>query len=68
MIRLAIKTTKINNAYDQFCTALEKATALTFAGKEYEDDDDMTTEKYLLKNVVQSFANKLYVEKTFLHK
>lgn len=68
LIRLAIKTTKINNAYDQFCTALEKATALTFAGQEYQDDDDMTTEKYLLKNVVQSFANKLYVERTFLHK
>ena len=68
LIHLAIKTTKINNAYDEFCIALEKATALTFAGKQYIDDDNMTEEKYLLKNVVQSFANKLYVEKTFLHK
>ncbi len=68
LIHLAIKTTKINNAYDEFCIALEKATALTFAGKQYTDDDNMTEEKYLLKNVVQSFANKLYVEKTFLHK
>lgn len=68
LIHLAIKTTKINNAYDQFCTALEKATALTFAGEQYNDDDNMTKEKYLLKNVVQSFANKLYVEKTFIHK
>lgn len=68
LIHLAIRTTKINNAYDQFCIALEKATALTFAGEQYKDDDNMTEEKYLLKNVVQSFANKLYVEKTFLHK
>ena len=28
----------------------------------------MTEEQYLLKNVVQSFANKLYVELTFLNK
>lgn len=68
LIRLAIKTTKINKAYDEFCTALEKATALTFAGKEYKDAEDITTEEYLLKNVCQSFANKLYVERTFLHK
>ena len=68
LILLAIKTTKINHAYDQFCTAMEKAIALTFAGEQYTDDDNMTSEKYLLKNVVQSFANKLYVEKTFLHK
>lgn len=68
LIFLAIKTTKINDAYDQFCTAMEKAIALTFAGEQYNDDDNMTSEKYLLKNVVQSFANKLYVEKTFLHK
>ena len=68
LIRLAIKTAKINKAYDEFCTALEKATALTFAGKEYKDADDITTEEYLLKNVCQSFANKLYVERTFLYK
>lgn len=68
LILLAIKTTKINHAYDQFCTAMEKAIALTFAGEQYNDDNNMTSEKYLLKNVVQSFANKLYVEKTFLHK
>jgi len=28
----------------------------------------MTEEQYLLKNVVQSFANKLYVEIEFLNK
>ena len=68
LILLAIKTTRINHAYNQFCTAMEKAIALTFAGEQYTDEDNMTSEKYLLKNVVQSFANKLYVEKTFLHK
>ena len=46
----------------------EKAIMLTFEGKEYIDDAHMTEEKYLLKNVVLSFANKLYVEKNFLYK
>ena len=30
--------------------------------------ENWTEERYLLKYVIQSFANKLYVEKTFLRK
>ncbi len=68
LIKLAVRTAKFNSAYDQFCDALEKAIAYTFDGIEYGDPEDMTFEQYLLKSVAQSFANKFYVEKTFLHK
>ena len=68
LIKLAVKTAKFNSAYDQFCDALEKAISHTFDGVEYEDPKDTTFEQSLLKSVAQSFANKLYVEKTFLHK
>ena len=68
LIKLAVHTVKFNSAYDQFCDALEKAVLYTFNGVEYETPKDLTFEEYLLKSVAQSYANKLYVEKTFLHK
>ena len=68
LIMLAIKTAKFNSAYDQFCEALEKAILYTFSGIEYTITEDITFEQLLLKSVAQSFASKLYVEKTFLHK
>lgn len=37
-------------------------------GIEYTITEDITFEQLLLKSVAQSFASKLYVEKTFLHK
>lgn len=55
-------------AYNTFCNSLEKAIQATFEGKEYVDDDAMTEELFLLKNVLLSFSNKLYVEKRFLNK
>lgn len=68
LIGLAIKTARINSAYDQFCDAVEKAIGYTFDGIEYKVPDDIVFEQYLLQSVAQSFASKLYVEKTFLHK
>ena len=68
LVKLALETSSIEIAYNKFCTFLEKAINLIFAGKEYIDDEPMTKEKYLLKYVVLSFANKLYVEKNFLRK
>ena len=68
LIMLAIKTAKFNSAYDQFCEALEKAILYTFEGIEYTLPENMAFEHSLLKSVAQSFASKLYVEKTFLHK
>lgn len=68
LIRLAIKTARINNAYDEFCNAIERAILYTFEGVEYKIPNDLIFEQYLLQSVAQSFASKLYVEKTFLHK
>ena len=68
LMLLAIKTVKFNSAYDEFCIALEKAILYTFEGIEYKVPENMTFEQSLLKSVAQSFASKLYVEKTFLHK
>ena len=47
---------------------LEKAISLTFAGQEYTGREIMTKEKYILRNVVQSFANQLYVKRVYLKK
>ena len=68
LIMLAIKTAKFNSAYDQFCEALEKAILYTFEGIEYTVPENVGFEYSLLKSVAQSFASKLYVQKTFLHK
>ena len=68
LLDLAIKTSPIDQAYDMFCNELEKAIKLTFENKTYVDKVEVTKEQYLLRNVVQSFANKLYVQKTYLKK
>ena len=68
LMSLAIKTAKFNVAYDEFCEALERAILYTFNGIEYTVPDDISFEQSLLQSVAQSFASKLYVEKTFLHK
>lgn len=66
LIDLAIKTSSPEQAYNKFCNELEKAVKLTFNGDGYIKKDSLTQEQYILRNVVQSFANKLYVQKIFL--
>lgn len=68
LIKLAIDTVSPETAYNQFCDELEKAISLTFAGQEYTGREIMTKEKYILRNVVQSFANQLYVKRVYLKK
>ena len=68
LILLAVKTARFNYAYDQFCDSIEQAIKYTFEGVIYPIPNDIPFEQYLLKSVAQSFACKLYVEKTFLHK
>lgn len=63
LISLSLKTTSIEKAYNKFCIALESSIECVFENKPYIDDEKMTLERYLLKNVVQSVACKLYVEK-----
>ena len=66
LIDLAIQTSSPEQAYNKFCNELEKAVKLTFNDDNYIKKNSLTQEQYILRNVVQSFANKLYVQKTFL--
>ena len=66
LITLALETSSIENAYNRFCSELEKAIRMTFSGKSYINNDRLSHEQYLLRNVVQSFAKKIYVQKSFL--
>lgn len=68
LIKLALETSSIEISYNKFCISLEKSIVSIFEKKEYIDEEEMTQERYLLKYVVQSFANKLFVQKTFLNK
>ncbi len=68
LIKLALETSGIEVSYNKFCIVIEKSIDATFNKTDFIYDEEMTEERYILKNVVQSFANKLYVEKTFLSK
>lgn len=68
LMEIGTKKVSMEKAYDSFCNELENAVSAVFAGKEYKNEKDITFEGYVLKNVVLSFVNKLYVEKAFLKK
>jgi len=66
LIKLGVKTAPIRASYNNFCKELENAIYITFKIKDNENKKTMTQEQYILKNVVLSFANKIYVQKVFL--
>ena len=68
LISLTIQYFEISKAYNRFCTNLELSIKNVFTRKEIPNVEKMTEEQYLLKNVVQSVADKLYVEMKFLNK
>lgn len=68
LIKLALKKHSIETSYNKFCDELEKSIAIVFKGEDYFVDKIINKESYLLRNVVLSFANKLYVRKNFLDK
>lgn len=68
LISLAIEISPIDQAYNRFCSELEKAIRIVFAEKHYVKNSKLSEEQYILRNVVQSFANKLYVQKIYLKK
>ena len=68
LIALTIEHYELKKAYNRFCVNLELSIKHIFTKKEFPNSEKMTEEQYLLKNVVQSCANKLYVETTFLNK
>lgn len=68
LIELALETSPIELSYDRFCSELEKAIRIVFAEKNYIKNSRLSQEQYILRNVVQSFANKLYVQRVYLKK
>ena len=63
LIKLAQKEFSIDIAYNTFCDALESAIKNTFAEKPNLNTKNISKSTYLLFNVTQSFASKLYVKK-----
>ena len=68
LISLTIQYFELSKAYNRFCANLEVSIKNVFTRKEFPNVEKMTEEQYLLKNVVQSVADKMYVEFTFLNK
>lgn len=68
LISLALKTNSAENSYNKFCDYLTDSLISTFNGTEYSNSSNYTPEQYLLKNVVQSFVNKLYAQIMYLSK
>lgn len=66
LIELATKTTSPELSYNKFCDELEKSINFVFSSNNNVENSSLTEEQYILRNVVLSFANKLYVQKTFL--
>ena len=67
LIALTIQYFELSKAYNRFCANLEVSIKNVFSRKEFPNVEKMTEEQYLLKNVVQSVADKLYVEFNFLN-
>ena len=68
LIALALEINSAENAYNRFCDYLTEALITTFNGTEYSNNTTFTPEQYLMKNVVQSFANKVYAQIMYLNK
>lgn len=67
LIELALNTSDIQISYNTFCIELEKAVDGVFNKVKITEAQEMTEQRYILKNVVNSFASKIYVEKIFLN-
>lgn len=68
LIALALEINSAENGYNRFCDYLTEALVSTFNGTEYSNNSTYSPEQYLMKNVVQSFANKLYAQIMYLNK
>lgn len=67
LISLTIQYFELSKAYNRFCANLEVSVKNVFSRKEFPNVEKMTEEQYLLKNVVQAVADKIYVEFKFLN-
>ena len=67
LIDLALYTADIHVAYNRFCSYFESCIKSTFTEKTFSADTTLTNEQFLLKTVVQSYVNKLYVQTAYLN-
>ena len=68
LIKIGLRNTSIDIAYNTFCDSLENAIDFTFNGINNLNVKKQSSVEYLLFNVVQTFASKLYVENKYLGK
>lgn len=68
LIELAVTTSPVDIAYNQFCDVLEQSLHSTFSREEDFNKKELSEEQYLLKTVVQTFVNKQYVQINYLKK
>ena len=64
LIKFTLETTPIEFAYNKFCDVLEKTIRCTFLEKKFIYEISTTENSYILLNVVQTIASKLFVEKS----
>ena len=67
LINLSLDGEEIKDSYNKFCEELENAIDVVFDKKEMQKEE-LTDKEYIMRTVVLSFSNKLYVEKNFLNK
>ena len=65
LITFAIGKANIERAYNNFCDELESAVQAVFSAAPYTIDKSISPENRLMKSLVLSFANKLYIETNF---
>lgn len=68
LIKTVLEETPIDVAYNKFCDSLEAAIYSTLIDKKFIYDKNISENGYVLLNVVQTVASKLYVEKVYLEK
>lgn len=68
LIKLALETSSIEQSYNSFCAELENSITIVFNKEIYTEISKLSEEQYILRNVVQSFASKLYAQITYLKK
>ena len=68
LIKASTKDIPVKTAYNKFCDALEAAIFSTLIDKKLILNKNITENGYVLFNVVQAVASKIYVEKGYIEK
>ncbi len=68
LIKFTLETTPVEIAYNRFCDVLENTIKCTFINKNLIYEKSINENNYVLLNVVQTIASKMYVEKMYIEK